>query len=138
MLNAPPLLHSSNPPSRYRNDYASYKDLTDMLTRARLEGYIAFEVIHDPMRAVTLHGVDANLSSYYDWQTQVLLDDYRRDLMQSQRHHIEILVEKNALRGVLSPVASKYCIPIVFARGINTTTPIYDTAQRYKASGKES
>lgn len=119
LLNDPPLRHSSKPHSTYRNDYASYKDLTDMLTRARLEGRIAFEVIHDPLRPVSLHDVDADLSSYYDWQTRVLLNDYRRDLMQSQRDHIEILVEKNALRGVLSPIAVKYRIPIVFARGQN-------------------
>ncbi len=40
LLNDPPLRHASKPGSRYHNHQRSYKDLTDLLTRARLDGTI--------------------------------------------------------------------------------------------------
>ena len=40
------------PDPSYCNDEKSYKDLCDILTRARLEGKIPFDAIADPTRTV--------------------------------------------------------------------------------------
>ena len=53
LLNDPPLIHASKPDSTYANDQKSYKALTDLLTRARLEGEIGMNVIADPTRPVS-------------------------------------------------------------------------------------
>ena len=53
LLNNPPLIHASKPASLYRNDRASYRALIDLLTRARHEGLISYEVIADATRPVT-------------------------------------------------------------------------------------
>jgi hypothetical protein len=66
-----------------------------------------------------------------------LLNGYWRDLMQSQPNHIEIVAEKNTLQSVLRPVAEKFCIPFTVGRGQCSTRPLYNIAQRYRASGKE-
>jgi len=136
LLNDPPLIHSAKLGSTYRNDLRSYHSLIDLVTRARHEGYIDYEVIHDPTRPVTVWEVHRNLSSYYDRQMQDLLNGYWRDLQQSQPNHIEIVVEKNTLHGIVTPVASNFCIPLTIGRGQCSTRPLYNIAERYKASGK--
>jgi hypothetical protein len=133
----PPLIHGSKPDSTYRGDKRSYDALKDLVTRARHEGSISYEVIDDPTRPVMTWDVHPNLSSYYEYEMEEILNDYLRDLMQSQPHHIEIIAEKNTLQNVLNPVAWKYRIPITFGRGQNTTRPLYNIARRYKESGKD-
>ena len=136
LLNNPPLIHSSKPGSRYRNDPASYHRLVDLVTRARHEGWIDYEVIDDPTRPVTTWDVHPNLSSYYGQQVEDLLCGYSRDLLQSQPNQIELVVEKNTLRNIVSPVAAEFCIPLTIGRGQCSTRPLYNIAERYKKSGK--
>jgi hypothetical protein len=107
-----------------------------LVTRARHEGLIAYDVIDDTTRPVTTWDVQQNLSSYYQQQMEGLLNGYWRDLMQSQPNHIEIVAEKNTLQNVLRPVAMEFCIPITFGRGQCSTRPLYDIAERYRTGGK--
>ena len=137
LINAPPLIHAAKLDSYYRNDRSSYRALIDLVTRARHEGLIDYEVIHDPTRPVTVWKVRANLASYYQRQMQDLLNGYWRDLLQSQPNHLELVVEKNTLHGIVTPVASKFCIPLTIGRGQCSTRPLYNIAERYKKSGKE-
>ena len=136
LFNKPPLIHSGKANSRYRNDKPSYRALIDLVTRARHEGLIAYDVIDDTTRPVTTWDVQQNLSSYYQQQMEGLLNGYWRDLMQSQPNHIEIVAEKNTLQNVLRPVAMEFCIPITFGRGQCSTRPLYDIAERYRTGGK--
>jgi hypothetical protein len=138
LLNDPPLMHSQKRGSTYRNDLRCYHSLSDLVTRARHEGHIDYEVIDDPTRPVTVWKVRPNLSSYYEAEMKDLLNDYWRDLMQSQPNHIEIVAEKNTLQSVLRPVAMEFCIPFTVGRGQCSTRPLYNIAERYKASGKEN
>jgi hypothetical protein len=137
LLNDPPLIHAAKTDSRYRNDKHSYAALIDLATRARHEGYIDYEVIDDLTRPVTVWGVQRNLAGYYQEQIRDLLNSYWRDLMQSQPNHIEIVVEKNTLQTVIAPVSEKFCIPLTIGRGQCSTRPLYNIAERYKASGKD-
>jgi hypothetical protein len=136
LLNDPPLIHSAKPDSLYRNNLQSYHSLSDLVTRARHEGSIDYEVIHDPTRPVTLWEVHRNLASYYARQMQDLLNGFWRDLQQSQPNHVELVVEKNTLHGIVTPVASNFCIPLTIGRGQCSTRPLYNIAQCYRASGK--
>ena len=81
--------------------------------------------------------MERDLASYYAWQVEDLLSDYSRDLMQSQPNHIELVVEKNTLKTIVRPVASKFCIPMTIGRGQCSTRPLYNIAKRWKKSGKE-
>jgi ParB/Sulfiredoxin domain len=137
LLNDPPLIHSAKPDSHYRNDKESYRALIDLATRARHEGYIDYAVIDDPTRPVTLWEVQPNLSRYYAQQLKDLLNGYWRNLMQSQPNHIEMVVEKNTLQGIVAQIASEFCIPLTTGRGQCSTRPLYNIAERYKRGGKE-
>jgi ParB-like nuclease domain len=136
LLNEPPLIHAAKPGSYYRNDYPSYHALCDLATRARHEGYIDYEAIHDPTRPVLIWNVHRNVHFYYGEQLDTILTGYARDLLQSQPDHIELIVEKNTVQSLVEPGAMNFCIPLSSARGQHTTTPLYDVAQRYRESGK--
>jgi len=56
--------------------------------------------------------------------------------MQGQPHHIEIMLEKNALRTVIESVAKEYCIPVTTGRGFSSLAPRFDLYQRFIKSGK--
>jgi hypothetical protein len=136
LLNEPPLIHSRKHDSRYRNNVASYRALIDLLTRARHEGYVAHEAIDDPTRPTTTWNVFQSVADYYDYEVADILNDYWRDLMQSQTNHFEIVAEKNTLQSVLRPVAEKFCLPLTIGRGQCSTRPLYNIAERFERSGK--
>jgi hypothetical protein len=137
LLNDPPLRHASKPGSRYRNDEKSYKDLCDLVTRARLEGYIDFEDIHDPTRPVVQWDVHASVKPFVRRELDNFLKGFRRDLQQSQPNHIEIVGEKNTIERLVRDVAMRYSIPYTIGRGYSSLPPRYNMAQRFEESGKE-
>jgi len=136
LLNHPPLKHDKKPDSQYVNDAASYKALTNLLLRARLAGEVPFEAIEDSTRPIQLGGGFSSFEEFVGEQTEYFLTGYSRNLMQGQHCHIEIMLEKNAIRTVIEEVAREYCIPITTGRGYASLSPRYDLYQRYIQSGK--
>jgi len=137
LLNDPPLIHASKPASRYRNDRVSYKALVDLLTRARHDRRISYDVIADATRPVTKWNVFSSVGAFYRGQLKEILNGYWRDLVQSQPNHIEIVAEKLTIKSIVEPVAGRYCIPLTIGRGFCSTRPLYDISQRFRASDKQ-
>jgi hypothetical protein len=137
LLNDPPLIHSRKPNSIYKNDVKSYKALTDLLTRARLDGSIPFEAIGDETRPVSVWNVYTNPRAFIREQLTELLGGYYRNLQAPQPCHIEIIGEKNTVASILRPVAAEYCIPMTTGRGYCSLPPRKAIADRFAASGKE-
>lgn len=138
LLNNPPLTHASKPGSSYRNHPDCYKQLTELLTRARLEGSIPMSVIADSTRPVQVWQVHQTCRVFARDQLDGFLKGYYRDLQQSQPNHIEIVGEKNTVQSIIEPVASEYCIPMTTGRGYCSLPPRYEMAQRFLKSGKEN
>jgi len=138
LLNEPPLRHNKKDDSAYRNDKASYKALTNLLTRARLTGLIPMKAIEDTTRPVQLAGGFDSVQEYISSEIKNFLIGYKRDLQKGQYNHIEIILEKNALRTVIEEVAEEYCIPLTTARGYLSIPPKADIYNRFKLSGKEN
>lgn len=136
LLNAPPLRHASKPKSRYANNLQSYKDLTDLLLRARLDGLIPIDAIDDETRPVTHWAVHPDPSSFVREHLADLFDGYHRNMQTSQANHIEIFVEKNTAAPIVKRVAGRYSIPVVSGRGYCSLPPRRDLAERFKKSGK--
>lgn len=137
LLNNPPLRHDKKTGSTYQNDLGSYKSLTNLLLRARLTGDIPHAAIEDETRPVRVLATYQNPADYIKDETEDFLRRYARDLLRGQAHHIEILVEKNAIRKHVELVADEYCIPCTTGRGYSSLTPRWKMAQRFKQSGKE-
>ena len=136
LLNDPPLCHDSKPDSKYVNTQNCYKKLTNLLSRARLKGEVRIEAIEDSTRPVLEGGGFNTVGQYINQEIEYFLTGYNRNLQQGQPHHIEIILEKNALRTVLERVAREYCIPITTTRGYASIPPRYEVSRRYKQSGK--
>ena len=136
LLNDPPLRHDKKPDSVYLNDKGSYKALTNLLIRARLSEDVLMEAIEDSTRPIQLGGGFSTFEEFVALETEDILTGYSRDLMQGQPHHIEIMLEKNALRTVIEAVARDYCIPVTTGRGFSSLSPRYDLWRRFKHSGK--
>jgi hypothetical protein len=138
LLNDPPLKHASKPSSTYGNDARSYKDLTDLLMRARVAGVIDWAVIDDETRPFILPSCFANPGAYMAAELRVFLQEYWRDLQQSQPVHIEVVGEKNTVANIISPVTERYTIPLTLARGYASGSPRNNIRKRFRRSGKRS
>ena len=136
LLNDPPLCHDRKPDSKYVNTQNCYKKLTNLLSRARLNGEVPVDAIEDITRPVLQGGGFDTVGQYIDQEIEYFLTGYSRNLQQGQPHHIEIILEKNALRTVIERVAREYCIPITTTRGYASIPPRYEVNRRYKQSGK--
>jgi hypothetical protein len=137
LLNDPPLTHDKKPGSTYRNILADYKKLTNLLLRARLTGEIPFEAIEDETRPIRVLQTYQAAADFIKDQTENFLRYYTRDLLRGQSNHIEILLEKNAIRKIVEAVADDYCVPVTTGRGFSSLTPRLKVAQRFYKSGKQ-
>ncbi|MCE9553407.1 MAG: ParB N-terminal domain-containing protein [Planctomycetes bacterium] len=137
LLNAPPLKHDRKPKSRYANDLLSYKSLVDLLTRARLDGSIPMEAIADETRPVVVWEVYQTTGQFIGREMEKFLKRYRRNLLQSQPNHIELVIEKNTVASIVRPVAGRYCMPMTSGRGYCSLPPRAAIAKRFEQSGKD-
>jgi hypothetical protein len=136
LLNNAPLIHASKPASTYRNDIASYRALTDLLTRGRLAGFISWESIGDETRSFTAWSTWREAGAFIREKTGEFLKKYWRDLMQSQPAHVEIIGEKLTVKTIIQRVASDFTIPVTIGRGFCSIQPRYELAQRFKKSAR--
>lgn len=131
-----PLGHAGKPGSTYVNDKSCYKDLCDLLGRARIEGYVPWAALDDETRRTDLNEFYRNPKDFFDRQFKNFLRYYWRNRQQSQPNHIEILGEKLTVHPMLQRIASEYTIPLTITRGTNVLAPKYKIYQRFKASRK--
>lgn len=127
--------HASKP-DLYRNILGHYKGLSDLLTRARLEGEIPWESMHDPHRPLTEWRQWPNVTPYVQGQLDGLFATYKRNLLQSQPSYVELVVEKTAALDIAERAAGKFHVPVGVGRGYTSTTCLEETAERFRASGK--
>jgi len=99
------------------NNKSSYGGLSRMLKTARLNGEVGWEWMEDRTRYKHELYSDRDANEYVEWQKEAFLDNYRRDLSQSQPNYIEIWVEKDALSGLFKPVCDTYHVPLVVCKG---------------------
>lgn len=137
LLNNPPLKHASKPDSRYSNTLKSYKACVELLTRARLCGFIPMEAISDETRPVTTWKTSNTAGQFLQKELNGFGKGYWRDLMRSQPVHVELLVEKNSVEPIVQTIASRYTIPITSGRGFCSIPPRQQMLQRYRKSGKD-
>jgi len=139
LLNDPPMINTSKGVQRrrYENNKDSYDKLTDLLVRARLFGYVPWEAITDETRPTMGTRFDRDVAQFVDRESYNFLRGYRRDLLQSQPDHVELIVEKMTAQTIVEPVADKYCLPMTIGRGYCSIEPRYEIVQRFKRSGKD-
>ncbi len=121
----------------YANTQQAYKDLSDLLGRARLNDLVPWESMHDPTRPRTGWQQWENSGAYVREQLDNFLCNYKRNLLQSQPAYVELVVEKITVQEIASRAASHYHVPVGVGRGYTSITSLDETADRYFASGKD-
>jgi hypothetical protein len=131
-----PLTHASKPNSIYINDAKSYKKLTNLLARARLDGSIPWEAIGDETRPVKVHRAFWNMAEFFRQESKNFLKGFWRNRQQSQPAHIKIFAEKLTVQSIIVNIAKEYTIPLTITRGMSSLPPKKDAERRNILSGK--
>lgn len=137
MLSLYILRHANKPESIYDNTQNAYKDLSDLLTRARLTGELPWESLHDPTRPFVPWRQWDSVGDYTKEQFKQFLTGYKRNLLIGQPSYVELVVEKIAAQDIAERAAGMYHVPVGVGRGYTSATSLEETAERFRASGKD-
>lgn len=117
------------------NNEKSYKTMTGMLADARYAGLIDWDAIED-------RGREADVPNEWDDIDEIVdaaVEQFRSPRWLDQPKYVEVWVEKQALAGVLSPIARRYHVPLMVNKGYSSASAMKAAADRMlKACGIES
>lgn len=112
------------------NEEKSYKGLGKLLSEARLAGLVDWSAIEDRGRLPKTPGEYENLQELVEAASY----SYRLPRWANQGQYVELWVEKDALAGVLAPIARKFHVTLMVNKGYSSTSAMYESAERYKAN----
>lgn len=108
------------------NTNESYELLGRIISQARMAGLIDWDMITDrgrttfvPQQWNSMHEAIEATASYY-----------KLNKWQRQKVYIEVMVEKQALEGVLKPVCAKYGVNFTSNKGYSSMSALYETSLR--------
>jgi hypothetical protein len=108
------------------NTERSYKNLGNVISKGRLAGLIDWDALEDRMRqpksAISFPSIDELV--------RAAVRGFRLPRRKGQEEYVELWVEKDALAGVLEPIARKHHITLMVNRGYSSSSAMFDAAQR--------
>ena len=108
----------------------SYKNLSTLVSDARLAGRMDWDAIEDRVRQPRRQNEFENLRDL----TEAAIRSYRLPRWKGQEHYVELWVEKDALAGVLEPLASEYHVTMMVNRGYSSQSAMYESAERFNGA----
>ncbi len=117
-----------------KNNQREYKRLSSVISDARLSGLIDWNAIEDRIRRPIAANEYRDLKQLVD----AALYSYRLPRWSTQDNYVELWVEKDALAGVLEPLAREYHVTLMVNRGYSSQSAMYESAARFKAKQDES
>jgi hypothetical protein len=115
-----------------RNLEREYKNLSSLVSNARLAGLMDWNAIEDRIRVPRAASEFNNLTEL----VEAALRAYRLPRWEGQDRYVELWVEKDALAGVLEPLSRQYHVTLMVNRGYSSQSAMYESAQRFIDSGK--
>lgn len=112
------------------NEEKWYKLISTILSDGRLAGAIDWEAIEDRVRRPKSPPEFESLAQLIE----AAVSSYRLPRMEGQDTYVELWVEKDALAGVLEPIAYKYHIVLMVNRGYSSQSAMHDAAIRIDAA----
>lgn len=111
------------------NAEPNYKWIGDIVTDARLAGRIDWDMIKD-------RGREMVQNNHWNNPAEILrasAEQYQIDKWAPQPNYVELMVEKQALEGVLGPVCREMDIPFTANKGYSSSSAMYEAGQRFNA-----
>lgn len=107
---------------------ADYKNLCRHLANWRRSGAVAWDAFTDNTRwhikPRTFDGVEDALNN--------AVENYRRNLWETQPYYVEAWVEKDAIAGIVAEAARDFGVPVFVARGFASLSSLYDAANTFR------
>jgi hypothetical protein len=110
------------------NTERSYKNVGVIVSDARLAGLIDWDMIKDRGRQMVSN-------SHWDTPADIVrtaAHSFRIDRWADQPNYVEVMVEKQALEGVLIPVCSELDVPFTANKGYSSSSAMYEASKRYQ------
>lgn len=95
------------------NTLKEYKRIASLVNDAKLAGYIDWDALHDLTRSF----VRNNRWTDGAQLLRACANQYHQDQWAGQDHRVFVIVEKEALTGVLEGICHRYDMPLLAARG---------------------
>lgn len=111
------------------NTQNSYKRIADLVNNARLAGLIDWEMITD-------RGRETVTPRTWESPAEIIkqaANQFRLDLWKTQNNYVEVMVEKQALEGVLIPVCLQWGVRFTANKGYSSSSTLYETGKRLAA-----
>lgn len=115
------------------NTERSYKNVGSLVSDARLAGLLDWNAIEDRVRRPRKPAQFESIQQLVD----VAIDSYRLNRWREQKWYVELWVEKDALAGVLEPLASEYHVTLMVNRGYSSQSAMYDSANRFRQGQRD-
>lgn len=109
------------------NTPQSYKNLTGLLADARYAGLIDWDAIEDRGREASTPPEWDNISNLVDTACRA----FRLPRWEGQENYVELWVEKQALAGVLEPLANRYHATLMVNKGYSSASAMFESSQRF-------
>lgn len=108
------------------NTEANYKKLGNIISDARLAGLIDWDAIKDRGRETIANPHWTSIGEIIESCAY----QYKVDLWEGQENHVELMVEKQALEGVLEPVCRRWDIGFTANKGYSSSSAMYEVGKR--------
>jgi hypothetical protein len=116
------------------NTPTSYKNLTSLLADARYAGLVDWDIIEDRGREPDSPSEWASLEVLVD----AAIEQWRSPRWEDQDYYVELWVEKQALAGVLGPIARRHHVTLMVNKGYSSASAMKASAERMISAGKEA
>jgi hypothetical protein len=113
------------------NTPTSYKNLTGLLADARYAGLVDWDLIEDRGREPSTPGEWHSINALVD----AAVEAFRFPRWDDQDSYVELWVEKQALAGVLSPIARRHHVTLMVNKGYSSASAMKESAERMIAVG---
>jgi hypothetical protein len=115
------------------NTEKSYKNIGKLVNDARMAGLIDWEMIKDRGREMTKNPHWENTRDFIE----SVAPQFRFNLWRDQDHYVEVMVEKQALEGVLEPVCKSLDVPFTANKGYSSQSAMYEASKRFLAAAED-
>ncbi len=117
------------------NNLDSYQRTSRILKDARMLGLVDWDTIEDRARQSVMPNEFDNVSIFM----KAAINSYRLPRWKDQDHYVEVIVEKEALAGILRTLTIKYHVLLLSNKGYSSASAIHEASQRikYQTSSEE-
>lgn len=113
-------------PNGTKNAPPNYKWLGDIVTTARLAGLLDWNMIEDRNRETVIPTAWTSPAQI----VRAAASQFRVDRWMGQPCHVEVMVEKDALSGILEPVCRDLHVRFTANKGYSSSSAMYEAGKR--------